>query len=399
MSRFIYPICVLNKPLFSVCPLPTQIKYWLLKKTKIHYIPSEYLEGTSLTLNNSGAFPPIELNIMGNSIQNGEPTPESPVPVNSVGDNGSGSIEKVNKNWYSGSDTLTAKFTYIIPSKIGKTYTLSFKGYSSSSSNPRVFLNNYSDIEHSESAVNSDVVTLKSTLDTYNLTITSTINGYLFIATALAISNYTFENIMLEERETATSYVTHQSKTYIIPTQQPMRSIGEVRDDFVKQDDVWYERHNIARVVLDGTENWNKANLAFQGVQASVTPNLKDVSLSAYSNYFIFHYYSSGITTNIANGEFGWNASKLLTLRNDNCSTVEDFKTWLSTHNTEVIYELAEPTLLPCTNEQIAVLNEITKDRLYEGQTNFFSEDDVPPYLKVKYYVAESESENNAETE
>ena len=33
-----------------------------------------------------------------------------------------------------------------------------------------------------------------------------------------------------------------------------MRSIGDVRDDFVKLNEIWYERHKIYRKIFDGTE-------------------------------------------------------------------------------------------------------------------------------------------------
>ena len=133
---------------------------------------------------------------------------------------------------------------------------------------------------------------------------------------------------------------------------------------------------NVGKVVLNGSENWSKVNLAFQ-VGASTTPNKGDVSLNAYSNYYIHKYYPSGITSNIKNGEFGWNSSKLLTIRNDSCSTVTDFKTWLGTYNTSVYYILNTPETINLSN---------TKIPLYEGINHVTFVDDLETDTSITYY-------------
>ena len=61
---------------------------------------------------------------------------------------------------------------------------------------------------------------------------------------------------------------------------------------------------------------------------------------------------------------------------------ITGFKTWLSTHNTEIIYPLDTPVDLPCTSEQIAILENLPKS--YNEQTNIYSLDVTPAYIEAK---------------
>ena len=51
------------------------------------------------------------------------------------------------------------------------------------------------------------------------------------------------DSIQIEQGTTATDYIAHKEQTISIPTQQPMRSIGDVRDGFAKVNGVWNEKH------------------------------------------------------------------------------------------------------------------------------------------------------------
>lgn len=62
------------------------------------------------------------------------------------------------------------------------------------------------------------------------------------------------------------------------------------------------------------------------------------------------------------------------------------FRTWLSSHNIEVVYPLAEPTLIECTNVQVAQLEAIINDGTYQGETHYYSEDTIEAVLDVTYY-------------
>ena len=191
-------------------------------------------------------------------------------------------------------------------------------------------------------------------------------------------------NIQLEEGSTASPFVEHKEQDYSIFVQQPMRSIGDVRDKFViKSDNKKYERHYIGEVVLNGTENWN-----YEGGRFVLNFLISALDISGrqkvYSNYF--EYLPSGSADY---GIFVYKASSTnsqIYIYDKDYTTVEEFKAMLAekyANGTPVYvdYILAEPLDLPCTEEQIDVLEN--KPSTYKDFTIIQSEDETPAYLEV----------------
>lgn len=170
-----------------------------------------------------------------------------------------------------------------------------------------------------------------------------------------------------------------------------MRSNGEIRDDFVRQNGSWYERHKIPRIVLDGSETYIPMSAVddnYMFYTSSLTIPIDNYSTAYLTNYFTTNTASSGSSTI---GSYIYNQTLRIRVPSSVATTTEQFKAWLKEKYDEgnpvyVDYVLAEPTLLPCTNEQVEVLEEITTEPLYAEQTNFFSNDEVTPYLEVKYW-------------
>jgi hypothetical protein len=78
-NKYFYPIFKLKAK--------SWIRYWLLKKTEFKGKLSEILEGFSFNLQNTLRQKFVKFEILGNSIQDGEPSPENEVPIKSAGDN------------------------------------------------------------------------------------------------------------------------------------------------------------------------------------------------------------------------------------------------------------------------------------------------------------------------
>ena len=132
--------------------------------------------------------------------------------------------------------------------------------------------------------------------------------------------------------------------------------IDTYQDYIYKSEGNWYKHAEIEKVSFDGSEQWTKLNNAFQ--TAALTPETH-IGL-AYSDYFTYYPTQVAITSTIPNGQFGWNTSKVPTFRNDTCADAPAFKTWLSTHNTTVYYQLATATDTQITNaDLIAQLDAI----------------------------------------
>lgn len=173
----------------------------------------------------------------------------------------------------------------------------------------------------------------------------------------------------LEKGSTATDYVVHQSQTKALYTQQPFRAIRDVKDRFVKIDDVWYEEHPIKRYVFNGKENWIKSSNAATTFAIVSFDNHISVS-GGFSNCFP-----------IVNTVWGKDIVGLELYENRNIrfclgssseiTTVELWKTKLTElydagTPVYVDYVLATPILIPCTVEQVEVLESL---KTYKGTT------------------------------
>ena len=186
----------------------------------------------------------------------------------------------------------------------------------------------------------------------------------------------TISNIQVEENVTATPYEPHQEQSYIIPTQQPMRSAGNIRDTFIKKDDKWYERHNIYRYAFTGNEDFKLLdnNIVF-GMK--VLQNKSKIALKndnknftcCFSNRFISdtQYNATQLNNRIAFSK--WSDTQFLYLSKIKDSVAE-LKSYLSENETYVDYPLETPIDIECTEEQSKILDELNNARTYKNVTN-----------------------------
>ena len=171
-----------------------------------------------------------------------------------------------------------------------------------------------------------------------------------------------------------------QSQSYTIPCQEPMRSIGNVRDGFIKQDGVWYEKHNLGEVILNGTETWymtNDGNFKRFSILINTLEQFATRKSNLLSNYFV------GNTTGAIGNMYSYDRYVYLYPTSD-ITSIDSFKAWLSSNNTKIVYVLGTPNYIQCTDEQIQVLNAISHSSLYTGVTNINSD----AYLSITYNSA-----------
>ena len=247
--------------------------------------------------------------------------------------------------------------------------------------------------------------------DSGNMSYTFTTDSYGYLGIAFGFNNTAsgsssvVSNIQIEKGTTVTSFIPHQEQTYTIPCQQPMRSLGTVRDKFVKVNDNWVERHNIGNTVLNGNEYWERGgtannyrfrNFTLSGLAKSPINNATKADIM--SNYFSVITADGSYSENEGDG-VALDASSVVYIYFEEYKqlTAEDFKTWLSTHNTEVNYLLSIPIDLPCTSDQTEILEQICKSISYNEQTNIYSIDKVSPMFNVKAYRNMNSSLNNLE--
>lgn len=171
-----------------------------------------------------------------------------------------------------------------------------------------------------------------------------------------------YTNIQLEFNSTATNYV-----PYITPIE--LNKIGEYQDYIYKNGDDWYVHKEISKKTLNGSETWSQTTSVyytqvFKNELATMTP--ASGKNNCRSNYFSFN----GNNTTALENELYFHTNKNLERRIlDRWPTMEDWKTWLSTHNTDVYFPLATPTDTQITDATlISQLNEFARLRLATGQ-------------------------------
>ena len=209
-----------------------------------------------------------------------------------------------------------------------------------------------------------------------------------------------YKDLMISKGE-ITNYIQHQSQTSTIPTQQPMRAIGDTRDTFVKVDGKWVERHNIFRRIFDGTTNkftsksssTNNNLFITNAISNILVPKNNDTTIGLLSNYFK-EYDTNNLYLNDLTG-ISIRTSADLTIGfglDSEITTVELANAYLqSQYNAGtpvyVDYILATPTDIECTPEQTAILDEIENTvKSYKGVTHIYSIDNVGANVEVTYY-------------
>lgn len=220
----------------------------------------------------------------------------------------------------------------------------------------------------------------------FTLTEDSEIMIRLSVSTANVKASISNVQIALgtEEKE----YVPHQSQTKALYTQQPFRAIGDVKDRFLKQNGVWYEKHNIGETVLDGTQGNMYAQPEIGRYDYKI-PNAKMQGL-CLSTHFVYKYA-------VEDGKIflGGTQANRVCIVCASITSLQDMNAWLSENNVVVVYELATPTLIECTAEQVEVLNDIYS-AYGEGMTNIICNDEIEPVIEIVKETKETvQSEND----
>lgn len=187
------------------------------------------------------------------------------------------------------------------------------------------------------------------------------------------LSGQTVNNVtiypQLEQGSTATPYQPYQEpqEVDIELNNIELNKIGTYEDYIGGTPDNWVLYKNIGKVVLDGSESWYQ-----WGTDTFYITRLSTIR-NALSSYYKYNSTATG-AGQLNNGEFFIHDStnnNVVIFRNTSITTVADFKTWLSTHNTEVLYVLAETQQTPITDTNlVSQLNELYYLQSYNDTTN-----------------------------
>ena len=173
--------------------------------------------------------------------------------------------------------------------------------------------------------------------------------------------------------------------------------ISTYQDKIYESGDDWYVHKELGSITFDGTEaDWlyssssaipfrYRISDAGQLAQAQSTP--PDV----YSNYYTPSAWNNSTSVSYAVTAATNSASlNIICFRNIDTTTLDGWKTWLSTHNTSLYYPLATPTDTKITDATlISQLNAIKEGGSYNGKTYITvasTAPNLPALLKVEAY-------------
>lgn len=201
----------------------------------------------------------------------------------------------------------------------------------------------------------------------------------------ISVQTETPNKIQLEQGSTATEYVAYQEQTFTFPLGNEKLMLG----DYLADDGIHHLRK---RIVLNGSENWNynvQNNVAYLQLLTKVSSRK-----GLFSN--LFSYYNGDWTTAPNNTISEATSSNFIFIKSTVASDNPTWKSWLSTNNVTIEYELVNEEITPYTTEQQQVYNLIKKALSYEGQTNITSDTialfDVEAYQSTKLILENLDS-------
>ena len=167
----------------------------------------------------------------------------------------------------------------------------------------------------------------------------------IFIQKGQTVSNLLFKPMIRLSSIIDDTYEPYQSSSSLFVLDQPLRSLPNgVKDIAYIKNNILYVDRKVGTVVLDGSEDtWRIATI--NGINNFIINNkINDINYKSNVINYISNYFK-GIKNadRYKEGTFFTNSNKSLIFSNTNCNSIDEFKTWLSTHNTQVDYELAEP--------------------------------------------------------
>ena len=155
------------------------------------------------------------------------------------------------------------------------------------------------------------------------------------------------------------------NNTYTLPLSEPLRSLPNGVKDTLEADGI---HRRVGKFLLDGSEDWRiRTDYSYENYTVFRNGSYNGATYKLITNGYGLSNYFNIMQSQVEENNIRFintNAyGTQITISNDIASTVEEFKTWLSTHNTEVNYELSEEVVEPFTDEQLEVINSMVTEK------------------------------------
>lgn len=191
--------------------------------------------------------------------------------------------------------------------------------------------------------------------------------------------NFKFR-VQLEKGSVATDYEEYKSNSLTIDLQGnelcslPNGTKDEV--NIVNGEALLVKR--VGKVILDGTQAFYRSNELTNSYRYHTAEIIRGFNNISLSNYFVNKTIGNinsvdepGLTV-VNNRQLAMRVNKNI------ASTVDEFKTWLSTHNVEVLYELAEPETINLGTVDLPTLYKDINHVEFTTYSDFYYNHDIP---------------------
>ena len=353
-------------------------------------------EGTSLTLDYTRVGK-IKSTLKGNTSQDGTPTPTTPIPVNVV--SGDNEINVCGKNLFNG---IPYQSNSVIQNSGAINYNTNHDVYETIVNSNEDYTISITSTDTSSTrdcrivAFTSDGTYIQA-ITTFNIPTNTKVDKTFTTPNGTGLIRYHVQkastNVMLNNGSTATTYEPYQGNTYNIDLSEGMElcKIGNYQDYFYKDSGKWYLHKEIGKVVLDGSETgWSNPSTNRFNLDDFVTNYKKERSANlSLSNYYESYNQTdanasfNSLVENVNSGfNFGSGSGNNIRIKDSRYTSVDDFKTWVSSNNTSFYYVLATPTTTEITYQPlIDQLNELEKAMSKENQTNISQVNNDLPFI------------------
>lgn len=362
--------------------------------------PTTTGEGEETSINGTAEVPFKEIGLKGNTSQNGEPTPDAPIPVNVVtGDN---EVKVEGKNmasdkWddytYMGGYaffpiTLEQGATYKLnATRVGEVKTNYYNyGIVKDGDKYSNFVGLSTIVEYASGKVNP-TLTINVDSTWINPKLVCFVSGNPQSKFEELMTNY---HIQFEKAPAKTEYEPYQSQTYPINLgSMELCKIGDYQDYIYKENGNWYKYGAIGKVVLDGSENWYYDSSSTTPENRTVIASfniVKSKSNVFISNRFIYNSQTANrivliFTSNKMYVSLADTLTGIITSDDDNTKKIK-MTTYLENNNTTIYYPQATPTITPITDTTlIEQLDNLEKAYSYDTQTNISQTNQDKPFI------------------
>lgn len=197
-----------------------------------------------------------------------------------------------------------------------------------------------------------------------------------------------------EKGSSATTYEPFQSQTYTVDLGSiELCKIGSYQDYIYKSGDDWYVHKAVEKIVAEGSEggyngtnNWYWIGLSSYGGANTVS------SGPLFSNRFTFYKRSDFLDTSLAGCSI--DSATTLLIRNTDCTSTSDYRTWLASNNVTFYYPLGTPTDTKITDETLLSQLEPLASQAYSyiDVTNLISKSTSLPVIMSVQAIKEDKA-------